>query len=232
MKIEHALSLCGPKSASLMFTCRDASPTYVYRPQSSGKPVSRAKTSGVTSQGARDGYGDVLLALGVVQAREALGLSLILAKYNKDPDEKNRAIEGIARFAMQQAPKLVGKGAGRQMARCIVLMAKMAVEEYGRTADDPLNRCRCKGRGKVTDLEASRAAGKTVEKVCPRCGGSGMKPVKSATVYKVIKTVVPDLTQRTWSRNWKVFYDSLIAQCYQEATAAEKLFSTVTSPQN
>ncbi|MEE3662223.1 antitermination protein [Brenneria sp. g21c3] len=231
MKIEHALSLCGPKSASLMFTCRDAAPSYVYRQPGSNRPVSQAKKGSGSSRGARDSYSDILLALGVVQSREALGLSLILAKYNKDADEKNKAIEGIARFAMKQAPKLVGKAAGRQMAHCIVLMAKMAVEEYSRTADDPLNRCRCKGRGKVTDLAASRAAGKTIEKVCPRCGGSGMKPVKSASVYKVIKTVVPDLTQRSWSRNWKVFYDALIAQCYQESTAAEKLFSTVTSPQ-
>ncbi|MCG8709846.1 antitermination protein [Brenneria sp. 4F2] len=231
MKIEHALSLCGPKSASLMFTCQDASPSYTYRPQNGNRPISQAKKGSASSSGSRDSYSDVLLALGVVQSREALGLSLILSKYNKDPDEKNKAIEGIARFAMKQAPKRVGKAAGRQMAHCIVLMAKMAVEEYSRTADDPLNRCRCKGRGKVTDLEASRAAGVTIEKLCPRCGGSGMKPVKSATVYKVIKTLVPDLTQRTWSRNWKVFYDSLIAQCYQESTAAEKLFSTVTSPQ-
>lgn len=231
MKIEHALSLCGPKSASRMFTCRDAAPSYAFRQQSGNRPISQAKKSGTSSRGARDTYSEILLALGVVQSREALGLSLIMAKYNKDPDEKNKAIEGIARFAMKQAPKLVGKAAGRQMAHCIVLMAKMAVEEYSRTADDPLNRCRCKGRGKVTDLAASRAAGKTIEKVCPRCGGSGMKPVKSASVYKVIKTVVPDLTQRSWSRNWKVFYDSLITQCYQEATAAEKLFSAVTSPQ-
>lgn len=231
MKIEHALSLCGPRSASSIFACRDVSPSYVYRPQSSNRPSGQAKKGGASPRGSRDGYSDILLALGVVQSHEALGLSLILTKYNKDPDEKSKAIAGIARFAMKQAPKLVGKAAGRQMAQCIVLMAKMAVEEYGRTADDPLNRCRCKGRGKVIDQDASRAAGKTIEKVCPRCGGSGMKPVKSASVYKVIKTVVPDLTQRTWSRNWKVFYDSLVAQCYQESTAAEKLFSMVTAPQ-
>ncbi|MBJ7222332.1 MULTISPECIES: antitermination protein [unclassified Brenneria] len=231
MKIEHALSLCGPKSASSMFTCREASPTYVYRPQSGNRPISQARKGSVSSAGARDSYSDILLALGVVQSREALGLSLIFAKYNKDPDERNKAIAGIARFGLKQAPARVGKAAGRQMANCIVLMAKMAVEEYSRTADDPQNRCRCKGRGKVTDLAASRAAGETIEKVCPRCGGSGMKPVKSVSVYKVIKTLVPDLTQRTWSRNWKVFYDSLIAQCYQESTAAERLFSLITSSQ-
>ncbi|MFE8116907.1 antitermination protein Q [Brenneria goodwinii] len=231
MKIEHALSLCGPKSASSMFACRDVSPSYVYRPQSSNRPSGQVKKGSTSARGSRDSYGEILLALGVVQSHEALGLSLILTKHTKDPDERSKAIEGIARLAMKQAPKLVGKAAGRQMAHCIVLMAKMAVEEYSRTADDPQNRCRCKGRGRVTDLDASRAAGKTVEKVCPRCGGSGMKPIKSASVYKVIKTVVPDLTQRTWSRNWKVFYDSLIAQCYQESAAAEKLFSMVTSPQ-
>ncbi|RLM24524.1 hypothetical protein BIY29_08740 [Brenneria alni] len=183
------------------------------------------------STGTRERYSDILLALGVVQSREALGLSLILAKYNKDPKEKNKAIEGIAGIGMKQAPKLVGKAAGRQMANCIVLLAKMAVEEYSRTADDPKSRCRCRGRGKVADLAASRAAGTTIEKICPRCDGTGLKPATSAAVYKVIKALVPDLTQRTWTRNWKVFYDSLITQCYQESTAAEKLFSQLTSPQ-
>ncbi|MCL2897923.1 antitermination protein [Brenneria tiliae] len=231
MKIEYALSLCGPKSASSMFTCREAPPPSVYRAQDGSRPVSRARSGSTASRGARDGYSEILLALGVVQSHEALGLSLIFAKYNKDDGEKRKAIEGIARIGMKRAPKLVGKAAGRQMANCMLLLAKMAVEEYGRTADDPQARCRCRGRGKVTDQAASRAAGTTIEKVCPRCGGSGMKPVKSATAYKVIKALVPELTQRTWSRNWKAFYDSLITQCYQESMAAEKLFSLITSPQ-
>lgn len=225
MNIEHALSLCGPKSASAMFTCREAMPSYGYRPSGGDRPVSRA----APTPAAKNRDSDILLALGMVQAREALGLSLILARYDKDPKERNRAIEGIARFALKRAPVLVGKAAGRQKAHCMVLLAKMAVEQYCRTADDPLYRCRCGGRGKITDLMASKASGKTVEKMCPRCGGSGLKPPTSAAVYKVIKMLAPDLTQRTWSRNWKVFYDSLVAHCHQEADAAEQLFSVITS---
>nr|WP_113866909.1 antitermination protein [Brenneria salicis]NMN92957.1 Excinuclease ATPase subunit [Brenneria salicis ATCC 15712 = DSM 30166]RBP61930.1 antitermination protein [Brenneria salicis ATCC 15712 = DSM 30166]RLM31261.1 hypothetical protein BHG07_06205 [Brenneria salicis ATCC 15712 = DSM 30166] len=229
MNIEHALSLCGPKSASAMFTCRESMPSYGYRTRDDRRPVIQARRESAPSSAAKSRYNDILLALGVVQSREALGLSLILARYDKDPKERNKAIEGIARFAFNQAPVLVGKAAGRQMAHCMVLLAKMAVEQYCRTADDAQYRCRCNGRGKITDLAASKVAGETIEKVCPRCGGSGLKPLTSAAVYKVIKTLIPDLTQRTWSRNWKVFYDSLITRCHQEAGAAEQLFSVITS---
>ncbi|MFC3394241.1 antitermination protein [Brenneria rubrifaciens] len=229
MDIEYALSLCGPKSASAAFTCREAVPTYGYRQSDDRKPVSQARREGAPTAAAKNRHSDILLALGVVQSREGLGLSLILARYDKDPKERKKAIEGIARFALKQAPALVGKAAGRQKAHCMVLLAKMAVEQYCRTADDPQYRCRCGGRGEVTDLAASKARGETVKKICPRCGGSGLKPPTSSTVYKVIKTLIPELTQRTWSRNWKVFYDALVSRCHQEAGEAEQLFSAITS---
>ncbi|WP_223881559.1 antitermination protein [Affinibrenneria salicis] len=123
---------------------------------------------------------------------------------------------------------MISQAAGLQRAHCMVLLAKMAVEAYSRTAEDKAARCRCGGRGKVVDQAASRAAGATVEKVCPRCHGSGLKPLTSASAYKVINTLIPELTQRTWSRNWKNFYDSLITRCHQEAAAAQSFFEQIT----
>lgn len=90
MKIEYALSLCGPKSASSMFTCREAPPPSVYRAQDGGGPVSRARSGSTASRGSRDGYSEILLALGVVQSHEALGLSLILPSTTKMPQKSAR----------------------------------------------------------------------------------------------------------------------------------------------
>ncbi|WP_052012637.1 antitermination protein [Pectobacterium betavasculorum] len=227
MNIEHALSLCGPKSASFVFTCHDAAPAY-HQPQRSGGQALIRTRSRKSGTAARLHHGDILIALGVVQSREALGLSLIMARHNQDQQDKRKAIESLARIARQQAPAHVGKIAGRNMGQCMLLLAVMAVGHYCRTADDPQNRCRCGGRGKIVDMTASKASGKTVEKVCPRCSGSGLKPVTSASVYKVIKTLVPTLTQRTWSRNWKTFYDELVDRCQQEAYQAAALFSEIT----
>jgi hypothetical protein len=178
--------------------------------------------------GGKGGYTDVMFALGVTQSREAQGLSLLYAKYNKDPKEREAAIERLAQFAIKQAPKLVGKASGRQMARCMVLLAKLAVDDFCRTADVERARCRCGGTGKVYDLVATKLAEHAVEKTCQRCHGTGLKPMTSAPAFKVVKGLLPDLHERTWCRNWQRFFDLLISHCYQDASAAESVLGRVS----
>lgn len=87
------------------------------------------------------------------------------------------------------------------------------------------HRCRCKGRGKVYDEEQSELQGAPVFKDCPRCAGRGFKQVPSSVAYNAIKHLVPDLTQSSWSRNWKPFYEKLTYKCYLEESIAEKSFN-------
>lgn len=89
-------------------------------------------------------------------------------------------------------------------------------------------RCQCRGRGKVPDEEQTLLQGVPVIKDCPRCSGRGYRRVPSSVAYNAIKHLVPDLTQSSWSRNWKPFYEALTGKCYIEENMAEGLFSQIT----
>lgn len=91
------------------------------------------------------------------------------------------------------------------------------------------HRCRCKGWGKVYDEEQSELQGAPVFKDCPKCSGRGYKRVPSSVAYNAIKHLVPELTQPTWSRNWKPFYESLTWKCYVEESVANQVFITKTA---
>lgn len=89
-------------------------------------------------------------------------------------------------------------------------------------------RCRCGGSGKVRDLKRSKLLGVPVEKDCDRCDGLGFRRQPSTVVFKAIRALVPELTQSSWSRNWKPFYDGLIVKCEAEESQADSIFNKVT----
>lgn len=229
MRIEHALLASSPKSPSIMSMAVETKPQSHLCNGHTGELQDRRVVRACQSRsGGKGGYTDVMFALGITQSREAQGLSLLYAKYNKDAKERDAAIERLALFAISQAPKLVGKASGRNMARCMVLLAKLAVDDFCRTADVERARCRCGGTGKVYDLARTRAAGKTIEKTCERCHGTGLKPMTSASAFKVVRGLLPDLHERTWNRNWQQFFDLLISRCYQDSGAAESVLGRVS----
>nr|WP_275076731.1 antitermination protein [Providencia rettgeri] len=55
----------------------------------------------------------------------------------------------------------------------------------------------------------------------------GGNRVPSSVVFKAIRHLVPDLTQSSWSRNWKPFYEKLASKCFIEESTAEQAFSRV-----
>ena len=229
MRIEHALLASSPKSPSIMSMAVETKTQSHLCTGHTGELQDRRIVRAYQSRsGGKGGYTDVMFALGITQSREAQGLSLLYAKYNKDPKERDAAIERLALFAIKQVPKLVGKASGRNMARCMVLLAKLAVDDFCRTADVERARCRCGGSGKVYDIARTRATGKTVEKTCERCHGTGLKPMTSASAFKVVRGLLPDLHERTWNRNWQQFFDLLISRCYQDSNAAESILVHVS----
>lgn len=171
---------------------------------------------------------DIMTGLGMTQSKAGFGLSLFLAKTNISEEDKSRAIELLAQYAIRNAPKHVGKAAGRKMALCMMILAKMAYEDYSRSAETPGARCRCNGTGRAVDKEKTKIFKAPVVKVCERCEGRGFKRLPSSVAFNAIKHLLPELPQQTWSRNWKPFYDDLIQQCYKEESCADSIFNFVT----
>ncbi|HFO2534973.1 TPA: antitermination protein, partial [Yersinia enterocolitica] len=50
----------------------------------------------------------------------------------------------------------------------------------------------------------------------------------STTAYRAITALLPELNERTWRRNWKPFYESLVAKCDIEESYAEDEFQRIT----
>ncbi|HAU3137460.1 TPA: antitermination protein [Salmonella enterica subsp. diarizonae] len=90
-------------------------------------------------------------------------------------------------------------------------------------------RCRCGGRGVVLDRQKTKERGAPVYKVCERCSGKGFADVPSTAAYKAILKHVPDLHVRTWTRNWKPFYERLVDICWRAEKMADNEFQQVTA---
>ncbi|HGW4592395.1 TPA: antitermination protein [Proteus mirabilis] len=223
-------------------------------------------------------------ALGMTEQRAKFGVSAFFAKNDVSEEDRFSTVEQLTQYALRVTPKLVAKSAGNKLGYCLVILAKMAFEDYARSAGsvcecsecagkgliysrkdvvkyqgktsidgtvviEPWSekekvgelcktcngkgkltyRCRCKGRGKVLDEEQTELQGGVpVFKDCPRCSGRGYKRMPSSVAYQAIKHIVPELTQPTWSRNWKPFYEKLISKCFSEESSADVIFNKVT----
>lgn len=267
MKLESALKQFYPKSPTFSDSSRSTSPDGL---------------KGMDSAG----------ALGMTEQRAKFGLSAFFAKNDVSEEDKFSTVEQLTQYAFKVTPKLVAKSAGSKLGYCLVILAKMAFEDYARSAGSVCEcsechgkgminkkiittkystraaifpifskgqpkrytnterkveeiekvicsacngkgqltyRCRCKGRGKVLDEEQTELqGGMPAFKDCPRCAGRGYKRMPSSVAYHAIKHIVPELTQPTWSRNWKPFYEKLISKCFSEESGADAMFNRIT----
>ncbi|HEY2454124.1 MAG TPA: antitermination protein [Scandinavium sp.] len=85
------------------------------------------------------------------------------------------------------------------------------------------NECRCRGRGEVVDKKKSELQGLPVYKPCPRCKGRGYPRLKDTEVFKTL-----GVTETTWRRNFKLFYERLVTHCHMEESYAESVLKNVT----
>lgn len=258
MKLENALKNFHPKS-----------PTF-------------GNVAGCTSPDRITGT-DIMAAMGMTESQAKFGMTAFLAKNDVSEEDKFSTVEALTQYALKVAPKLVRKAAGKKLGYCLIVLSKMAFEDYARSAGSVYqcsacsgkgliykrkdvikhpgitrldgtviiepwtkneevgelcqecngkgqitHRCRCKGRGKVLDGIQTKLQGVPVFKDCPRCAGKGFNRVPSSVAYNAIKHLVPDLTQSSWSRNWKPFYEKLAGKCFIEESIAERVFRRVT----
>jgi len=50
----------------------------------------------------------------------------------------------------------------------------------------------------------------------------------ASSVYRAISMLLPELTQSSWSRNWKPFFERLVVKCEAEESHADAQFRKVT----
>lgn len=226
---------------------------------------------------------DVMAAIGATCSRSRFGLAAFLGKSGVSKSDAQMAVQALARYATETAPKNVRKSAGTGLARTMLVLAQFAFSDYAKSAaseyDCPVcagkgmiwqnsevekypgllthdgtviveprhkteatptscstchgrgkisARCRCKGVGRVLDRKATREQGAPIFKSCERCGGRGFIATPSTAAYKAILAHIPELNVRTWTRNWKPFYDVLVDKCGTEEQRAAREFGRVT----
>lgn len=166
MKIESALKYFNPKSMDMSDTSRSNSPE--------------------TIKGA-----DVMAALGLCQSKARFGMAVVLGKAGVSDEDKYTAISHLAQYAKKMAPKLVVKAAGEKLAACMMILAKLAFEEYAYSAGSLVQCQRCFGRRFVTERrEVEKYPGyigadgevkipprieiERVREICGTCRGKGV----------------------------------------------------------
>ncbi len=212
MRIEYALSIGDPRSV-----------------------VTAAIQASSTGPSSIDKDG-VKTAMGICQARAGLGMALLNAKFRKDHGDTAQAVSSLQRMAVtlwvqgDQRRGLAGCGKlkSRNEALAVRCLAALAVEEYCRTADTPGAKCRCGGRGIVSDPASLEFHDEPGIKTCPRCHGVGLKPLPASRVYRTVTALLPDLPQSTFYAKWKLVYDLLVERCSIEESMGREAYHNIT----
>ncbi|EOX0538037.1 antitermination protein [Klebsiella aerogenes] len=90
------------------------------------------------------------------------------------------------------------------------------------------NACRCHGKGKVVDQKESQLQGVPVMKECGKCSGRGYARIPAENVRKALCSDVMEISQPTWSRNFKPLYELLVTRCHAEESQADTALKFVT----
>lgn len=91
------------------------------------------------------------------------------------------------------------------------------------------NACRCHGKGVVLDQDKTeQQGGVPAYKTCSKCSGRGYARLPAENVRRALMDSGIELSQPTWSRNWKPFYESLIEKLFQGESHADTVLKTVT----
>ena len=171
---------------------------------------------------------DVMTALGMVQKHNGAGMALVMARYCKDLGDAKKALLAVQAECTKIAPRYVGGNKERGHGMALRRVAELALEHYCRTADTPGAACRCGGRGTVRDLELSKLHGEPMDKACPRCGGTGLRPILGSQVRRPIEVLVGQFTRGQWERGWRPLYLAVLAWCHQQESTTQARYGYVT----
>lgn len=133
---------------------------------------------------------DTAGALGMTEQRAKFGMSAFFAKNDVSEKDKFSTVEQLAQYALKVTPKLVAKSAGSKLGHCLVILAKMAFEDYARSAGSVCECSACVGKGLIySRKDVVKYQGKTsidgtviiepwtekehVAELCKTCNGKG-----------------------------------------------------------
>lgn len=208
MRLEYALSIGNPRSAMIQ--------------------AIQSRSTGASHLN----KADILGALGLVQKYEAVGLALVMARYNKDMESQGVAVRGVKAHCSKIAPKYVGAIKDRRQGLALKALAALAVQHFCRTVDTPGAACHpqfCRGRGVIRDLELSRLHGKAIDKTCPRCNGTGLRPIPGTQVRRAIEPLLGTLTRGEWEQQWYPLYQAVLSWCHVQESEVEAFYKRVTA---
>lgn len=99
---------------------------------------------------------DVMAGIGVTSSRARFGLSAFFGKAGISKTDQQLAVQALARYAIETAPKNVRKTAGKELGRCCLTLAQFAFAEYSRSAETT-GACRvCNGTGQIETSTTER----------------------------------------------------------------------------
>lgn len=99
---------------------------------------------------------DVMAGIGVTSSRARFGLAAFFGKAGISKTDEQLAVQALARYAIDTAPKNVRKTAGKELGHCCLILAKFAFAEYSRSAETT-GVCRvCNGTGQIETTTTER----------------------------------------------------------------------------
>lgn len=133
---------------------------------------------------------DLMGAIGMCQSKSPFGMAAYMAKTGVSNDDRYRTIEQLLSYAHRTAPKLVVRAAGSNLGKCLVVLSKLAFEEYSRSAASTSDCRECAGSGFIEESrEVVKYAGyinlsgeevipprtetELVKERCQHCNGKG-----------------------------------------------------------
>lgn len=134
---------------------------------------------------------DLMGAIGMCQSKSPFGIAAYMAKTGVSNDDRYRTIEQLLSYAHRTTPKLVARAAGSKLGKCLVVLSKLAFEEYARSAATTSDCQHCDGAGfSEVEREVVKYAGhissltgeevipprtevELVREKCQHCNGKG-----------------------------------------------------------
>ena len=96
---------------------------------------------------------DIMTGIGVTTSRARFGLAAFFGKTGISKSDEQMAVQALARYAIDSAPKNVRKAAGKSLGRCCLILAQFAFAEYSRSAETTGICTTCEGAGLTKSVE-------------------------------------------------------------------------------
>jgi hypothetical protein len=99
---------------------------------------------------------DVMAAIGTTSTRARFRLAAFFGKAGIGKTDEQFAVQALARYAMDVAPKNVRKAAGGQFGWCMQMLAEFPFAEYSHSAAACVTCRGCSGTGRTTREQVTR----------------------------------------------------------------------------